>query len=441
MPAYSVFPRYLWHVRGRADIWFGASLVGAIAAGISILRVVVVNPQALQNLVWAEDGIFPLCVDKEGPLTCTVDAYAGYLILLPRLLAIPISGLPLESWAWATNLVAALAAGVLCAIAMGSLRSWGLSRVPAAFISLLPVAAPIVGLEAINVYSSVYMLLLFTMTIVLATWTPDRSPWWAALGVLVTALTIPSAIVLALPLVLLAVNRRIKLTQWAPLFVALLVGMCAQLAVALNAAIPRPVSVSWNSINAWVENIPVALLTLWPGMSFGPTTIFGIFETPTQWWSGWLILALLVGLALLGVSRGDRVSWAAGVLTISGLAIGAIPTVIGYVSVRYYVAPVLLITASAVLMVTRIRWRNPGVAALTGLAVVIFLWWPAFPASSWRATATPSWLTEVDRIRGACAVDVAATVDVLFSPDWPMPQVELSEPTTARAKCIEVANR
>lgn len=413
-------------------------VIGVIAAALSLGRVLVTNAEALQTLVWAEDGIFPLCVDKVGPIACTLDPYAGYLLFIPRVIAIPISWLPLDSWAWATNLAAALLAGLLSFIVFVSLRNWGSGVLASLVIALLPVAAPIVGLEAINVYSSAYMLLLFAMVMVLATWVESRNVWWVALGLLITALTIPTAVVLAIPLVLIAVRARIAVRNFVILVVALIVGSSLQFGIALSAANPRPINVSLESLNSWIENIPVALLTLWPGMSFGPTTAFGIFELPVQPWTGWLLMisVLAGGLALL--SRRDEVLSAIGVLLLSGLAVGAIPTVIGYVNNRYYVVPVLLWAAAGVLALARVRWRQPMAMGLAGCAVLAFLWWPAFPASAWRAGATPSWVDEVNRINGICSADIAANVDVIFSPDWPMPQVDLTEPTTSAAKCIEV---
>lgn len=417
-----------------------AILVGLAAAAVSLGRILITNSEALTNMVWAEDGIFPLCVDKVGPLSCTIDPYAGYLIFLPRLIAVPISWLPLDSWAWATNGAAALVAGVLSAVVFASLRSWGSGVLAALAIALLPVAAPIVGLEAINVYSSVYMLLLFTMVIALTTWTNGRSVWWAAAGMTVTALTIPSAIVLVVPLILIMIRSRISVRNGLVLLAALAIGLIMQFGVALTAENPRPVSVSWGSLTGWVDNIPVALLTLWPGMNFGPSVIFGIFDTPVQAWTGWLVVigGLVTGIMLL--IRHDEELSAIGVLLLSGLAVGAIPTVIGYVNNRYFVVPVLLWAAAGVLALARVRWRNPAAMGLAGLALLAFLWWPAFPASGWRAGASPSWFDEVNRINSVCSSDPAANVDVVFSPDWPMPQVELHEPTTGKAKCIEVSD-
>lgn len=415
--------------------------VGILAAAISLARVLLSNPDALSTLVWAEDGIFPLCVDKVGSLSCLFDPYAGYLLFTPRVIAIPISWLPLESWALATNLAAAVLAGLLSAIVFIAVKRWGAGTISALVISLIPVGAPIVGLEAINVYSSGYMLLLFTMVLVLTTWTETRNVWWVAFGLVVTALTIPTAIVLVIPLILVVVRTRISIRDFLILLAALIIGLAVQFGIALSAANPRPMNLSLDSLNSWIENMPVAMLTLWPGLSFGPTTVFGIFELPVQTWTGWIVVlvALLGGIYLLISS--DNVRSVIGVLLLSGLAAGAIPTVIGYVNNRYYVVPVLLWAAAGVIGLAQIRWRQPLVMGVLGIVLLAVLWWPAFPASAWRAGASPSWVDEVNRINQICAADIAANVDVVFSPDWPMPQVEVTEPTTGNAKCVEVTSR
>ena len=39
-----------------------AVIVGLVAAGVSLLRLWLGNRDALTQVVWAEDGVFPLCI-------------------------------------------------------------------------------------------------------------------------------------------------------------------------------------------------------------------------------------------------------------------------------------------------------------------------------------------------------------------------------------------
>ena len=134
--------------------------VGATAFVVSLARLLATNPQALSTLVWAEDGLFPLCVKQHGYLACLLDPYAGYSLFLSRTLAVPASWFPLEAWPYSTNLVAAASLGVLSALIAWTLVRSGVGRAFAFLAALVPTAAPIVGFEAINAAGSAYMSLL-----------------------------------------------------------------------------------------------------------------------------------------------------------------------------------------------------------------------------------------------------------------------------------------
>ena len=141
--------------------------VGLVAVGISLGRLWLGNPDALQENLWAEDGLFPLCIHKADFLTCLGDPFAGYFLFLPRVLAWPISLLPVESWALGANLVAAVLAGIVTACAFLIMARAGLGAYVSVAVALLPVVTPMVGLEAINAIGSGYMLLLFLATLAL----------------------------------------------------------------------------------------------------------------------------------------------------------------------------------------------------------------------------------------------------------------------------------
>ena len=121
-----------------------------------------------------------------------------------------------------------------------------------------------------------------------------------------------------------------------------------------------------------------------------------------------------------------------------GLFAGAIPTVIGYASNRYFVIPVLLWIAAALVALGSQGWRRPTLVWGLSLAVLVFAWWPAFAASPWRANASPSWESEAARVGDVCRTDPGAVVEVLFTPDWPMPHIDVFEPTTNRVNCLSL---
>ena len=419
-------------------MWVWAVALGVVAALLSLARLVATNTQALGTVLFAEDGIFPLCVAKADALSCLIDPYAGYLIFLPRVLGVVVAQFPLESWAFVANVVAAVSVGVLSLVVFISLVRWGLSALWSGLVGLVPVAAPIVGFEAINVYASIYMPLLVTLTIVLVTWTGDRRPWLPAVGVLVTALTIPSAVVLLIPIAVLMWRRVMDIRDAVIMGGSLVIGLVIQFFVALSAENPRHLAVSFGSLRGWVDAIPIAITTLWPGLSFGETTVFGIFTTPVQTATGWLVAGVITVVGLWLVARSNRVNIAIGSMLLVGVAVGAIPTVIGYASNRYFVIPVLLWVASGLVALAAAPWRRPVLVWALTTAVLVFAWWPAFGASPWRANASPSWETAAARVAEACRADPGAVVDVLFTPDWPMPHIEVFEPTTNRVPCLSL---
>ena len=262
--------------RTRSHQALGALVVGVLAAGISLLRLWLGNSQAITETLWAEDGLFPLCIHKADFVTCLSDPFAGYLLVLPRVLAWPVSITPWESWALVANVLAAALAGLLAAlvliIARGSHLGWFVSVA----IALLPVITPMAGLEALNSIGSSYMLLLFAATLAVL-FRPDRGPGWTAvvaLLLLVTALTIPSTVVvlmvLGVQLLRGAVTRKTGLV-WGT---ALVVGLAAQAAVALTATTRRPLQLTGESLNAWADSVPTSILTYWPGLSLLVTSQF-----------------------------------------------------------------------------------------------------------------------------------------------------------------------
>lgn len=435
-------------VESRARLRFAAPAlaVGLIAAVISIGRLWLLDRSAPTEVLWAEDGLFPLCIRKADFLTCLSDPFAGYLLFLPRLLAWPVAVLPWEHWAIAANVIAAVLAGVTSAFAFLIVRRAGFGWFTAAVIALLPVLAPMAGLEAINAIGSSYMLLLFLATLLIVLPPSEerghRSRGYLIAGavlLLVTALTIPSAVVL---LVLLAVmafrgrwTMRIGLT-WAA---ALAVGLAAQAFVALTAESPRQIAFGSETLNSWADSIPVSLLTYWPGLSIGEHAFFSNFTLSPLPITGWLIVAiiLLVGIVFVVRDSGNRLP--IGLLLLGGLGFGFIPSVIGFANNRYFVVPLLLWGAAAMLALDPvIRRSRPWIVAIIS-ALVLAVWWPALPASAFRATPAPAWSGEVLRIEAACAADPAFVDRPLFTHFWPPNWGDgLLEPTHPNLPCTTV---
>lgn len=418
--------------------------IGAVAGGVSLARLWLGNRDALTEAIWAEDGVFPLCVEKAGFLACLTDPFAGYLLFLPRVLAGLVAALPVEQWALATNLLAALIAAVVAGLSFAVVRRFGLGWVSSVIIGLLPVIAPVVGLEAVNALGSTYMLLLYLSTVVLAfPMRADSVRWPSTIAIavllLVTALTIPTAGVF-LALILVQAVRRAVSWRAAGLWIGvLLVGLAAQWWTAVNAAKPRIVEVSREGFDGWAGSVPDTILTYWPGLRLTSYDFFGVFPVTPLSITGAIVAALIVVGGLLLVIRGGDERVGVGLLLLTGIVVGAVPTIIGGANNRYFVVPVLLWGAAALVgLDSVIRRSRPWVVGLVIVGVVA-VWWPSLPASWFRTMPAPPWSAEVARIEASCRADPARQERIIFSPYWPPNWGDdLAEPTHPDLPCLVV---
>ena len=434
-------------VRKASQQAMWALFVGVLAAGISLGRLWLGNQDALQENLWAEDGLFPLCIHKADFFTCLSDPFAGYLLFLPRVLAWPVSALPIEAWALGANLTAAALAGLVSALAFLVMIRAGLSAFASVAVALLPVVTPMVGLEAINSIGSSYMLLLFLSTLVLL-FRPKTG--WSRVDVgligvllLVTALTIPSAIVLLLVVAIQLARRVVSLSVVGVWAGGLALGLVAQAVVALTALTRRPMNANTESFNAWADSVPTSLLTYWPGLSIGEYSFFTNFTMAPLSITGWLVVVAIVVIGLLKLRAGWKTergnSAAIGLLLLSGLAFGLIPSVIGYTNNRYFVVPLLLWGAAVLVWLDPVIRRSRPWAVSTLAALVLLIWWPAMPASEYRSTPAPPWTEEVERIKAKCLSDPAFVDRPLFTPFWPPNWGDgLDEPTHPNLPCTTV---
>ncbi len=419
-------------------------IVGLVAAVISLGRLWLANHSALTEVVWAEDGVFPLCVEKAGFLNCLTDPFAGYLLVLPRLLAGLVALFPVAQWALVTNLLAALIAGLVSAGAFAVMRRFGAGRIVTVLVALLPVIAPIVGLEALNALGSTYMLLLYLATLIVAFPSPTRYAGWPATAIvglllLLTSLTIPLAGILLLIIVVQALRRVIAWRAALVWIGAIVIGLIAQAVTASGASKPREILVGTDTLTSWVSAVPDSILTFWPGLSIGDFTLFDVFPITAVGVTGSLVIVAIAVVGLAAWIRGGDRRVGIAALLISGLAYGFVPSVIGWANNRYFVVPCLLWAAA--LLVALDPWIRRTRAWVLGLiaVVIIVIWWPLIPASWFRATPAPSWSSEIARVEASCQVDPGKSERIIFSPFWPPNWGDaLSEPTHPNIPCLVV---
>ncbi len=404
---------------------------------MSVGRLWLANPESLTTVLWAEDGLFPLCVQKAGFLGCLFDPFAGYSIFVPRVLAGVTALFPVSAWPVVVLVLGALLAGLTGAFGFWWLRRYGLGWFASAVIALLPVLAPIVGMESINVIASVYMPMLFLAVLFLALPLRPLPTWPLAVFFLVAALTIPSMGILLAVLLVQALLRAVRWRDALVLGGAIVVGVTVQWVVSRGATKPRVLETSIDSLRSWVEAVPTAILTFWPGLSFGETTVFTNYVSRPSALTAWAVVVALLAVGLVLVFRRDARLRGVGLLVLAGLALGAFPSVIGYANNRYFVVPCLLWAAALLVWldpaIRRARWW--WLAAAVVLVGVI--WWPAVPASAWRTTPAPSWPDEVARVVAACKADPGLTERPIFTPYWPPDWGDaLAEPSHPSVSCL-----
>ena len=414
-----------------------ASAITLVATALSLGRLWTTNRATWNGNLWAEDGLFPLCIRKSGLMECTFDPFAGYLLLIPRLLAYPTSLLPIEQWALSATLVSAAAWGFVSGlVALHLLRS-GISLGLVVLLSILPVIIPLAGLEATTSAASIYMPLLYALSIsiILGRWW-GRTALWMALAAALVAATNPLTLLLIPVIAFVYLKGRIPRQSAAWVMSGVIAGSVLQLLIVVTASDRRNLAPGGEALGLWLTDLPTAFASLWPGVNFGEATVFGIFTTPVFQQTGLVIaLALLIGGLLLCASAHQRV-WGAGVLILLGLGFSFVPTVTGYASNRYFVLTVLCVTAAALLLAFPGSSNDRSWVRWSAVVIVLIAWSAAYPASTWRAVPSPVWADEIQRLSGSCASDPMSPAVVTFSPDWPQPGVtQLSPPTTNSAPC------
>lgn len=405
--------------------WAVVAVVAVVAGLVSVWRLLLTNSEVLSKVVWAEDGLFPLCVRAHNVASCLVDPFAGYLLFLPRVVAWPLSLVSMDAWPTATNIAAATLAAAAAALAALIAYRNGRSLAASAVLGLLPVIVPIVGVEAINATGSSYMLLVYVAALAVCLLPKGRFPTTAyAIGALVTALTIPSSAALLIALGVQMTRRRVPLRSGLVVGGVMVVGLAVQGVVALTAENPRPINFTWTSLRSWVDAMPSAMLPFWSDSASFGLVIVG------------LVAILGVALACLRSPLANAV----GLLIVIGVLMGSIPAAAGYANNRYFVIPVLLWMAALLVAIDGLlpRWRE-AVMTLIGV-VLIAACWQTLPASEFRASSGPWWPEMLAAARSACAANPDGTIAITFSPTWPFVDAVFPGPTNNVVACSVVAD-
>jgi hypothetical protein len=406
-------------------------LVGAFLALAAVLQLFRIGPSIALNSLWAEDGpIFLQGALSGGFFHNLVHTYAGYLVVVPRLIG-DVGGLvPLRDAPAAIAITSALV------VATSGLVVWiasaGLIRNPwlRGTLAVLTVLAPVASLESIASASYVLWYMLFA-SFWLLLWRPrtDRAAAFGAVFILLTALSTPEIWFFA-PLALLrglAARSRRDL---------LLVG-----AWALGSLVQIPAYAASDETQVeplWSHTIWTALLQrVLDGAALGER--LGGDAWDHLGWGLLVFLLLAAGIGLvLGLRRaGAAARWLTAVaipIAVAMFVVSAYQRAVGPQMAwpahvhfgnggRYTIVPALLLVSVALVLIDsalrrpRVGWAafTPWIAA-AAVAVLLIGLAASFDVREPAVRGTPSWGDALDAAAASCSAQSLVEVPVPISP-------------------------
>jgi hypothetical protein len=409
--------------------WEAAGLALALFALVVVAELARIGWSASLDSLWAEDGqIFLQGAMTHSFLDAVTAEYAGYLVLVQRLIAEAASALPLrdapETFSILAAAVAALAGFVVWHATAGHISS----PILRGTLVLLTVLTPVGGLETIDSATYVAWYMLFACFWILL-WRPRTTTGAVLAGAFValTALSNPG-IWFFLPVALLrllAARDRRDLAILAGYFGG---GLLQILVVA---------SSSYEGVQAeWTADIWTVLLQrVVDGAAFGLRLGGGAWVV-----LGWpfliaLTVAMAIGLAF-GLLRSDR-----SVRYLAALAL-PIALLMFVVSIyqravatpmlwadnawngaagRYSLVPAMLLVSVIVAIVDRSwkgrRWGDrgswPGIAVVAALLVAMLV---SLPSRDIAARGAPPWEAAVDSAERSCHEGTGSDAVLPISP-------------------------
>jgi hypothetical protein len=419
----------------RLGAWEIAVVVVAFLSFAAILQLFRIGPGIALDSLWAEDGpIFLQGAMTSGFFHDLFQTYAGYLVVVPRLIGEAADAVPLRDAAAATAIASALVVAVAGLVVWIASAGMIRNRWLRATLVALTVLCPVASLESIASGSYVLWYMLFA-SFWLLIWRP-RTTWGAALGalfILLTALSTPEIWFFA-PLALL------RLLTVRSRRDGLLVGSWA-----LGSLIQVPAYITSNEPQVeplWSHTIWTALLQrVLDGAALGE-------HLGGRAWDhfGWtLLIVLLAGGAIALVAGLWRADAGARWLTALAIPIAVLMFVVSAYQRavgpqmawpagihfgnggRYTIVPALLLVSVALVLVDRALERR---RAGTGGTAAAFAPWLAvavagvlliglvssFDVREPAARGTPSWHDALDTAAVDCRTEHLLEVGVPTSP-------------------------
>jgi hypothetical protein len=410
--------------------WEAAGLALALFAIAVVAELARIGWSASLDSLWAEDGqIFLQNAMTRGFFDAVTAEYAGYLVLVPRLIGEAASALPLRDAPEVFSILAAAVAALSGFVVWHATAGHISSPILRGTLVLLTVLTPVGGLETIDSAAYVAWYMLFACFWILL-WRP-RTTAGAVLGgafLALTALSSPGVwffIPVALLRLLAARDRR---------DFAILAGY-------FGGGVLQIVAVASSSYEGpptyWTADIWTVLLQrVVDGAAFGLRLGGGAWVV-----LGWpflilLTVAMVIGLAV-GVARSDlSVRWLAGLAVPIALVMFVVSIYQRAVATpmlwpenawngaagRYSLVPAMLLVSVFVAIVDR-SWKGrswsdrgswPGIAVV---AVLLGSMLVSLPARDIAQRGAPPWEAAVDDAERVCRDGATSDAVLHTSPE------------------------
>jgi hypothetical protein len=408
--------------------WEGVAVLISFLALAAALQLFRIGPSSALSSLWAEDGpVFLGTALTHNFLDAVTTSQAGYLVLMPRLIAEIGAAVPLQDAALAMNLISVLV------IALAGLAVWvasaGHIRSPylRALLVALTVLPPVSGMEVVASPTNVAWQTTFAVFWLLL-WRPATT-WGACLSgllILFTGLSTPATLFFA-PIALM---RAVAIRDRRDLSI---VG-----GYALAAAIQLPVVLlDSEEVSLWTGNILTVFL-----QRVVDGSVLGL-ELGGSAWADWgwpflialaaAVAACLMALALRASS--NRLFAAIAVATsVAIFLISSYTRALGDVMVwtdgdhnglgaRYAVVPTLLLIAAALALVDSRRRSTRGRpnAAIAAVAVLLVPLITSFDTGVDSNRGGPEWKDSLRVATARCEAKQLNEVPVFIAPEgWTM---------------------
>lgn len=411
-------------------------LLGAVAAVLLWLRL----PPVARDTMWAEDGKqFLAGAEQYGPLNLFTP-YAGYLQVVPRLIAAAVVHVPVAQWARGMTLGACIVSGAVTVLVYCASASVVSARLPRLVIAAVTVLLPLGPRDVFGNPTNIHSVLMWALFwVVLAQPVTRRGQIAFSVAGMLCALSEIQAVFLV-PLIAIRARRRDSWLLLAGPVLGVLAQLVATVADPRHGSHAAPVGIP----SLFVGYLINAVLTLFTSISkVGPAIVDGEL---------WVARALLLGLLALVVLTWGRMPTRTRLAVVAALVLSPLIYVVSvtvnpaeyyeYATMspaqlgdawitRYGVVPGMLLLAVAVVSASTIFARPVGrrrgtrivlrgVAAATIAAVLLSC--IVFFVPSWtRRSDGPEWAPAARAAAARCERSGAQRVEIEETLHWRVP--------------------